>query len=211
MSGAYLWFVEPHVVAHDVELNGSGTSVTFDPVSVEQQRVAQLVAQRQGEAELMLVSEAVQHVEHRAAGRLVGFEEHDVGVGLTGAQWGALSIRGGEDGLYSWLDTAGEQKSSVTATHSETLKRQCSSEPEAIPPVEDGSQQLTSKNYHHEEKKSLQQPEGSQATTHQPPHHPGEQERRRQEDEGEEEERRSRKGDVKIDKHFKVSRISDTK
>ncbi len=97
------------MIAHDVELHGSGTFVTFDPVSVEGQWIAQLVAQWQGEAEVTLLSKAVQHVEHCAASRLVGLEEHDVGVGLTGAQRGPLSIRGGEDGASSWLDTAGGQ------------------------------------------------------------------------------------------------------
>lgn len=86
------------MIPHDVELDGSGTSVAFHPVSVEGQRVAQLVSQRQGEAEVVLVSEAVQHVEHRAAGRLVGLQEHDVSVGLTGTQRRPLSIRGSKDG-----------------------------------------------------------------------------------------------------------------
>ena len=97
------------MIAHDVELHGSRTAVPFDPVSVEGQRVAQLVAQRQGEAEVSLLPEAVQHVEHGAAGRLVGLQEHDVGVRLTGAQGGPLSIRGREDGATSWMDTAGGQ------------------------------------------------------------------------------------------------------
>lgn len=96
------------MIPHDVELDGSGTSVAFDPVSVEGQRVAQLVSQRQGEAEAVLVSEAVQHVEHRAAGRLVGLQEHDVSVGLTGTQRRPLSIRGRKDGSCGWLDIAGE-------------------------------------------------------------------------------------------------------
>lgn len=95
------------MVAHDVELHGSGASVTFDPVGVEGQRVAQLVAQRQGEAEVALLSEAVQHVEHGAAGRLVGLEEHDVGVRVTGAQRRTLSLRGHEDGARGRLGGAG--------------------------------------------------------------------------------------------------------
>lgn len=45
-----------------------------------------------------LFSEAVQHVEHSAAGCFVGLEEHDVGVGLAGTQGGPLSIRGREYG-----------------------------------------------------------------------------------------------------------------
>jgi len=97
------------VIAHDVELHGPGTSVTFDPVGVEGERVAQLVAQWQGEAEVSLLPEARQHVEHGAAGRLVGLEEHDVGVGLTGAQRRALGISGREDGATSCLETAGGQ------------------------------------------------------------------------------------------------------
>lgn len=105
----HLWFIKSHVVAHDVELHSSGTSVTFDPVSVEGQWVAQLVAQRQGEVEVPLLPEAVQHVQHCAAGRLVGLEEHDVGVGTTGAQRRSLSIRGQEDGACSRLDAAGRQ------------------------------------------------------------------------------------------------------
>ncbi|XP_035516048.1 signal-induced proliferation-associated 1-like protein 2, partial [Morone saxatilis] len=34
--------IKSHVIAHDVEIHSPGTSVTFDPVSVEWQRVAQL-------------------------------------------------------------------------------------------------------------------------------------------------------------------------
>ncbi len=99
------------MVAHDVELDGSGTSVTFDPVSIEGQRVAQLVAQWQSEAKASLLSKAVQHVEYGAARCLVSLEEHDVGVGLTGAQRRPLNIMGGEDGASSWLNTAaGERK-----------------------------------------------------------------------------------------------------
>lgn len=90
----HLHLIKPHVVAHDVELHHSGTPITLDSVGVEGQRVSQLVAQRQGEAEAVLFSEAVQHVEHRAAGRLVGLQEHDVVVGLTGTQRRALSVRG---------------------------------------------------------------------------------------------------------------------
>lgn len=101
------------MIPHDVELQGSGTSVTFDPVGVEGQRVAQLVAQRQGEAEASLLSEAVQHVEHGAAGRLVGLEEHDVGVRLAGAQRGTPGIRGQKDGASRWLDAAGGQTENV--------------------------------------------------------------------------------------------------
>ena len=82
------------MIAHDVELNGSGTSITFDPVSIEGQRVAKLVAQWQGEAEIVLLTEAVQHVEHCAAGCLVCLEEHDVIMRLTGSQRGPLSITG---------------------------------------------------------------------------------------------------------------------
>lgn len=77
-----------------MELRESGTSVTFDPVSIERQRIAQLVAHRKGKVEVALLPEAVQHVEYGAAGRLVGLEEHDVGVGLAGAKRGPLSIRG---------------------------------------------------------------------------------------------------------------------
>lgn len=82
------------MIAHDVELHSSRTSVTFDPVSIEGQRVTQLVAQWQGKAEVAFLSKAIQHVEHSAAGRLVGLKEHDVVVGLTGAQRRPLSIRG---------------------------------------------------------------------------------------------------------------------
>lgn len=104
----HLHLIEPHVIAHDVKLQRSGASVAFDSVSVEGQRVSQLVAQRQGEAEVVLLSEAVQHVEHCAAGCFVGLQEHDVGVGPTGAQGGPLSIRGREDGVPSWLHSAGK-------------------------------------------------------------------------------------------------------
>lgn len=107
-SPAHLWLIEPHVVAHDVELHDPGPLVTFDPVGVEGQRVSQLVAQREGEAQLVLLSEAVQHVEHRAAGRLVGLEEHDVGVGLAVAHRRPLGVRRREDGLRSRLDAAEE-------------------------------------------------------------------------------------------------------
>lgn len=31
----YLWLIKPHVIAHDVKLRGSGTSITFDSVSIE--------------------------------------------------------------------------------------------------------------------------------------------------------------------------------
>lgn len=106
---SYLRPMKSHVIAHDVKLHDSGTSVTFDPVGVEGQWVAQLVAQWQGEAKVALLPKAIQHVEHGAAGCLVGLEEHDMGVGLAGAQRGALSIRGREDGATSWLDTAGGQ------------------------------------------------------------------------------------------------------
>lgn len=92
------------MIAHDVVLHGSSTSVTFNPVGVEWEWVSQLVAQWQGEAEVALLPKAVQHVEHRAAGCLVCLEEHDVGVGLTGAQRGPLGIRGREDGATSCLD-----------------------------------------------------------------------------------------------------------
>lgn len=91
---AHLQFVKSHVIAHDMELCDSRTSIAFDPVSVEGQRITQLVTHRQGKHEVALLSEAVQHVEHGAAGRLVGLEEHDVGVRLAGAQRGSLSIRG---------------------------------------------------------------------------------------------------------------------
>lgn len=53
----------------------------------------------------MLLSKAVQHVEHSAARRLVGLQEHDVGVGSAGAQRRPLSIRGGEDGASHRVDT----------------------------------------------------------------------------------------------------------
>lgn len=90
----HLWFVKPHVVAHNVELCDSRATVAFDPVGIEGQRIPQLVTHRQGKHEIALLSEAVQHVEHGAAGRLVGLEEHDVGVGLAGAQGGSLGVRG---------------------------------------------------------------------------------------------------------------------
>lgn len=102
----HLLLIKSHVIAHDVELHSPGTSVTFDPVSIEGEWVAQLVAQWQGKAEITLLAKSVQHVEHSAAGRLVGLEKHDVGMGLTGAQRGPLSVRGGEDGACSWLNTA---------------------------------------------------------------------------------------------------------
>lgn len=90
----YLQFVKSHVIAHNMEVCDSGTSVAFNPVSIKGQRIAQLVTHGQGKAEVALLSEAVQHVEHGAAGCLVGLEEHNVGVGLAGAQRGSLSIRG---------------------------------------------------------------------------------------------------------------------
>lgn len=58
----------------------------------------------------MLLSKAVQHVEHSAARRLVGLQEHDVGVGSAGAQRGPLSIRGGEDGASHRVDTVGQRR-----------------------------------------------------------------------------------------------------
>ena len=110
----HLRLIKSHVMAQDVELHGSGASVTFDPMSIERQWVSKLVSHWEGEAEVALVPEAVQHVEHRAAGRLVGLQEHDVGVGLTEAQRGALSIRGQEDGVASWMHTAGGGRRNVT-------------------------------------------------------------------------------------------------
>lgn len=58
----------------------------------------------------MLLSEAVQHVEHRAACCLVSLEEHDVVVLLTGAQGGPLGIRGREDGASHWMHTVGQHR-----------------------------------------------------------------------------------------------------
>ena len=92
-----------------MELHSSGTSVTFDPVSIEGEWVAQLVAKGEGEVEVALLSKAVQHVEHCTASRLVGLEEHYMGMGLTRAQRGSLSIRRREDGAGSRLDAAGGQ------------------------------------------------------------------------------------------------------
>lgn len=107
---AYLNLVKSHVVGHDVELDCPGASVTFDPVCVEGQRVAQLVAQRQGQAKLPLFSKAIQHVEHSAAGRLVCLQEHDMSVRLTGAERGPLGIRGRENGASSWLHIAAHKQ-----------------------------------------------------------------------------------------------------
>lgn len=90
--------MKSHVVAQNMELHDPGASVTFDPMCVESLWVAQLVAQWQSEVKVTLFSEAVQHVEHGAAGCFVRLEEHDVGVGLAGAQGWPLSIRGGEYG-----------------------------------------------------------------------------------------------------------------
>lgn len=42
----HLCLIKSHVVAHDVELHNPRASVTFDPVCIERQWVAQLVAQR---------------------------------------------------------------------------------------------------------------------------------------------------------------------
>lgn len=58
----------------------------------------------------MLLSEAVQHIEHSAARRLVGLEEHDVGVGSTGAHRGPLNIRGGEDRASHRVDAVGQRR-----------------------------------------------------------------------------------------------------
>lgn len=113
----HLGLVEPHVVSHDVKLYCSGPSITFDPVGVEGQRVSQLVPEWQSEAKVPFLSKAVQHVEHSAAGRLVGLQEHDVSVGVTGAQGRTLSIRGREDGASSRLDAATRRKDKKSFKH----------------------------------------------------------------------------------------------
>ena len=74
------------MIPHDVELCDAGPPVTFDPVGVEGERVSKLVPQRQGEVQVALLAEAVQHVEHGAAGRLVRLQEHKVCVRPAGAQ-----------------------------------------------------------------------------------------------------------------------------
>ena len=106
------------MVSHDVEVQDSGPLVTFDPVGVEQQGVPQLVAHRQGEAEAVLLAEAVEHVEDRAAGRLVGLQEHEVGVGPAGAQRGPLDVGGVEQQARSRLDAAerGERRESESVS-----------------------------------------------------------------------------------------------
>lgn len=104
-----------------MELCESGTSVTFDSVSIERQRIAQLVAHRQGKVEVALLPETVQHVEYGAAGRFVGLEEHDVGVRLAGAKRGFLSVRGREDGTSSWLNIAGRKEASQLEIATQTV------------------------------------------------------------------------------------------
>lgn len=114
--------MKPHVVAHDVELNDTGALVTFDPVGVEQHGVTQLVAHRQGETETVLLAEAIQQVEDRAAGRLVRLQEHDVGAGPTGAQRGALRLRGGEECVRLRLDAAEHEEERERETEGESVK-----------------------------------------------------------------------------------------
>lgn len=115
------------MVADNVELQHAWPAVAFNPVSVEEKWVAKLVAQGQSEAQTSLLPKAVQHVKHRAAGRLMGLQEHDVGVGSAGAIWGAVRIlrRQGEDGAGPLLlHPAGGEKNRLGMLLNERLQEE---------------------------------------------------------------------------------------
>lgn len=95
-NATHLWPIESHVIAHDVELYHAWPPVPFDPVCVEEERVAKLIAQGQRKMQLSLLSEAVQHVENGAAGCFMGLQEHNVRVGPTRAHLGSTHIIGGQ-------------------------------------------------------------------------------------------------------------------
>ena len=116
--GPYLILIKSQVVRHDVVFGGSVAAVALDAVDVEGEGVAQDVAHGQGEVEAVLLAEAVEHVEDRAAGRLVGLQEHEVGVGPAGAQRGPLDVGGVEQQARSRLDAAerGERRESESVS-----------------------------------------------------------------------------------------------
>ena len=78
----HLGCVEAHVVTHDVEAHARLEVLHLR--ALEECRVEEVVpAVGEGELESVLLAEAEQDVDERAAGRLVGLHEHDVHLGAA--------------------------------------------------------------------------------------------------------------------------------
>lgn len=84
MALPYLQGVKPQVVAHDVVILAHG-SKTLHKVGHKSPWVSQVeeLVSREGNGEVVLLCKPEHDVEHSAAGGLVGFEEHDVCLGMA--------------------------------------------------------------------------------------------------------------------------------
>lgn len=112
----YLWFVEPHMISHNVKFCHTRASVSFHPLGDKGQWVAKLVPYRQGKFKAPLLSKAIKQIENGAACRLVSLQEHDVDVGLARPQRVPLGIIRGKsvEGVRSlWLHPAFVEKEQI--------------------------------------------------------------------------------------------------
>lgn len=112
----YLWFVETHVISHNVKFCHVRASVSFHPLGDKGQWVAKLVPHGQGKFKAPLLSKAIEQIENGAACCLVSLQEHDVYVGLTRPQRVPLGIVRGKrvEGVRPlWLHPAIGKKEQI--------------------------------------------------------------------------------------------------